>query len=230
MNFSFCLFIYFPQTFSWIFCEPAYLARIRVFGVLIHYFFILTFLFLACPIPVLAPTVPSVTPTFWDSIIVREGTTETMTFHVQWSSDLDTEPIISCTMKFYSMTTPFWSDDKVIPEGLKVPSQLDRFKIRRPNMTDQSLSVDLTIQNCCRDDEDIYQLVVVIFGNPVIFSLESTLSVQVFSPPGKATCFIALSTLTGSTTFTKSIAMQSEDMETPVSVVSRTTTNYRSGT
>ena len=145
------------------------------------------------PIPVSAPFIPNIPPGSRESIILLEGSTETLNFQIQWRTDLYTNPTLSYTLEFDSVNYPFWGGNKIIPEGLKVPNQLERFEITQTNITKQAFSLDLTIHSVCVEEEDIYKLVVIIFGNPGFSRFESIKDVQVYSPPGKAMCFIALS-------------------------------------
>ena len=97
------------------------------------------------------------------------------------------------TIRYESLMRPFWVFDKIDPEGFKVQNQSNRFEIRERVDTGDRLSVDLIINEVHVIDEDTYVLTVLIPKDTDIVSVEFVKAVRVYSPPGKAKCFIGLS-------------------------------------
>ena len=131
-----------------------------------------------------------------ETVVLQEGSCETLSFHLQWSSDLQIEFVpFYYTIRFESKSQPFWDIASFDEDGLKDKSQLQRFEIKESNTTAASLSVDLIIYNVSLIDKDIYILTVVTYdpGPKDFLYIHSFKDVHVYSPPSKARCFVALS-------------------------------------
>ena len=123
---------------------------------------------------------------------LQTGMEGLISFPLQWQQDpIEMPPFY--TIGFESSTTPFCIHGLSYREGFKSESQEQRFQMDESNNTMHSLTVSITIYDVSVEDEGSYILLLTVDGLLESERVTSVRDVKVYTPPGKALCFVVKS-------------------------------------
>ena len=131
--------------------------------------------------------VAAITTVTGRTVTLIEGHNGMIPFFVEWSPDGSSVPYF--TIRFITKEIPFYVHDRFEPAGFSAEDQGGRFDVLILS-TSHSLSVNVSVLRVQIHDKGVYVCSVVLYNHRDQLKLEQTKEIDVYSPPGKAKCFI----------------------------------------